>query len=106
MGILRPGNTDVSWVLGMASFDVFSGDAVGLCGLQQLRLSERRSATVGTGVKRDTNVIAGWDICGEHARSSRGRTRCRLCVSSFPDRRRGAADCRSRGFVDAFVLVI
>ena len=41
----------------MADFDVFNGDADGICALTQLRLSEPRSATLVTGVKRDINLL-------------------------------------------------
>ncbi len=41
----------------MAYFDVFNGDADGLCALQQLRLAEPRDATLVTGVKRDIGLL-------------------------------------------------
>lgn len=41
----------------MAYFDVFNGDADGLCALQQLRLAEPRAATLVTGVKRDIALL-------------------------------------------------
>lgn len=41
----------------MADFDVFNGDADGICALTQLRLAEPRSATLVTGVKRDINLL-------------------------------------------------
>lgn len=41
----------------MADFDVFNGDADGLCALHQLRLSEPRRATLVTGVKRDIALL-------------------------------------------------
>lgn len=40
-----------------AYFDVFNGDADGLCALHQLRLSEPRDAALVTGVKRDTKLL-------------------------------------------------
>ena len=47
----------------MADFDVFNGDADGICALHQLRLAEPRVATLVTGVKRDIallkRVVAG-----------------------------------------------
>ena len=47
----------------MADFDVFNGDADGICALHQLRLAEPRPATLVTGVKRDIallkRVVAG-----------------------------------------------
>lgn len=43
----------------MAFFDVFNGDADGLCSLQQLRLSDPRETTLVTGVKRDIGLLAG-----------------------------------------------
>jgi len=41
----------------MAHFDVFNGDADGLCALQQLRLAHPRDATLVTGVKRDIALL-------------------------------------------------
>ncbi len=41
----------------MAYFDVFNGDADGLCALQQLRLATPREATLVTGVKRDIALL-------------------------------------------------
>lgn len=42
----------------MANFDVFNGDADGICALTQLRLAEPREATLVTGVKRDISLLA------------------------------------------------
>ena len=42
----------------MAHFDVFNGDADGLCSLHQLRLAEPREAILLTGVKRDVGLLA------------------------------------------------
>lgn len=42
----------------MAHFDVFNGDADGLCALHQLRLARPREATLITGVKRDTELVS------------------------------------------------
>ncbi len=41
----------------MATFDVFNGDADGICALLQLRLAEPRESTLVTGVKRDINLL-------------------------------------------------
>ncbi len=41
----------------MAHFDVFNGDADGICALHQLRLAEPRESTLITGVKRDINLL-------------------------------------------------
>lgn len=41
----------------MAYFDVFNGDADGICALQQLRLAEPRAATLVTGVKREIDLL-------------------------------------------------
>ncbi|MCU0834160.1 MAG: acetyltransferase [Chromatiaceae bacterium] len=41
----------------MAQFDVFNGDADGICALQQLRLAEPRETTLVTGVKRDIGLL-------------------------------------------------
>lgn len=45
---VQPGSTD---------FDVFNGDADGLCGLHQLRLAEPRDAKLVTGCKRDIALV-------------------------------------------------
>ena len=42
----------------MIHFDVFNGDADGLCALTQLRNAEPREAELITGVKRDINLLA------------------------------------------------
>ncbi len=42
----------------MADYDVFNGDADGICALHQLRLAEPRAATLVTGVKRDIALLA------------------------------------------------
>jgi hypothetical protein len=41
----------------MADYDVFNGDADGICALTQLRLAEPRNATLITGVKRDIDLL-------------------------------------------------
>ena len=41
----------------MTHFDVFNGDADGLCALQQLRLAAPRDAVLVTGVKRDIALL-------------------------------------------------
>lgn len=41
----------------MANFDVFNGDADGICALIQLRNAEPRDATLVTGVKRDIALL-------------------------------------------------
>lgn len=42
----------------MSCFDVFNGDADGLCALQQLRLEDPRDSVLVTGVKRDIGLLA------------------------------------------------
>ncbi|MFK7731665.1 MAG: DHH family phosphoesterase [Pseudomonadales bacterium] len=42
----------------MPDYDVFNGDADGICALIQLRKAEPRDATLVTGVKRDINLLA------------------------------------------------
>ena len=39
------------------SYDIFNGDADGLCALHQLRLEEPRAAELVTGVKRDISLL-------------------------------------------------
>lgn len=41
----------------MSDFDVFNGDADGICALHMLRIAEPRSATLITGVKRDIALL-------------------------------------------------
>ena len=41
----------------MTCFDVFNGDADGICALQQLRLAMPRDAVLVTGVKRDVSLL-------------------------------------------------
>ena len=41
----------------MANFDVFNGDADGICALTQLRNAQPREATLVTGVKRDIKLL-------------------------------------------------
>jgi len=45
----------------MTDYDVFNGDADGICALLQLRLAEPRAATLVTGVKRDIQLLATLD---------------------------------------------
>ncbi len=45
----------------MGFYDIFNGDADGLCGLQQLRLADPRDARLVTGTKRDTSLLATID---------------------------------------------
>jgi hypothetical protein len=40
-----------------AYYDIFNGDADGICALHQLRLAEPREATLVTGVKRDIQLL-------------------------------------------------
>ena len=50
----------------MRFYDIFNGDADGLCGLQQLRLAAPRDAELVTGTKRDTALLARIDpIAGD-----------------------------------------
>ncbi len=41
----------------MANYDVFNGDADGICALQQLRLQTPREATLISGLKRDIDLL-------------------------------------------------
>ena len=41
----------------MQFYDIFNGDADGICALQQLRLEEPRSSVLVTGVKRDIRLL-------------------------------------------------
>ncbi len=42
----------------MTDYDLFNGDADGICALQQLRLSEPKETHLITGIKRDINLFA------------------------------------------------
>lgn len=42
----------------MTDYDVFNGDADGICALHQLRLADPREAVLVTGVKRDIGLLA------------------------------------------------
>jgi oligoribonuclease NrnB/cAMP/cGMP phosphodiesterase (DHH superfamily) len=41
----------------VTNYDIFNGDADGICALLQLRLAEPREAQLVTGVKRDINLL-------------------------------------------------
>ena len=41
----------------MQFYDIFNGDADGICALQQLRLEEPRASLLVTGVKRDVRLL-------------------------------------------------
>ena len=45
----------------MKFYDIFNGDADGICALHQLRLDEPRDAELITGVKRDIGLVARLD---------------------------------------------
>jgi hypothetical protein len=45
----------------MSNYDVFNGDADGICALHQLRLEEPRDAVLVTGAKRDIELLARVD---------------------------------------------
>lgn len=45
----------------MAHYDVFNGDADGICALHQLRLEDPRASTLVTGAKRDIALLARVD---------------------------------------------
>jgi len=45
----------------MKFYDIFNGDADGICALHQLRLEEPRAAELVTGVKRDIELVARVD---------------------------------------------
>jgi len=46
----------------MATFDIFNGDADGICALTQLRNAEPCDSELVTGVKRDIKLLAGLEI--------------------------------------------
>jgi len=49
----------------MADYDIFNGDADGICALLQLRLAEPRETTLVTGVKRDINLVKKVDASAD-----------------------------------------
>ena len=42
----------------MSTYDLFNGDADGICSLQQLRLEQPEASTLVTGIKRDINLFS------------------------------------------------
>ena len=46
----------------MTNFDVFNGDADGICALVQLRLANPSKAELITGVKRDIKLLSRVDV--------------------------------------------
>ena len=46
----------------MADFDIFNGDADGICALTQLRHAEPRTSTLITGVKRDIKLVSKAEV--------------------------------------------
>lgn len=44
------------------NYDIFNGDADGLCALHQMRLAQPETATLVTGVKRDIGLLAKIDV--------------------------------------------
>lgn len=63
---MRPGFGD-GVVFLMGSFDVFNGDADGICALHQLRLAEPFDSTLVTGVKRDIELLKNVEAsAGDH----------------------------------------
>lgn len=67
----------------MTHFDVFNGDADGLCALHQLRLAEPTESVLVTGVKRDIGLLA-------HVNASKGDSVTVLDISL--DKNRTALD--------------
>ncbi|PWT71963.1 MAG: acetyltransferase [Proteobacteria bacterium] len=50
-----------------SSYDIFNGDADGICALQQLRLSEPKESQLITGVKRDVRLVReARAVAGDH----------------------------------------
>lgn len=45
----------------MQNYDIFNGDADGLCALQQLRLDDPRDSILVTGIKRDISLVSRVD---------------------------------------------
>lgn len=41
----------------MAKFDLFNGDADGICALKQLRLADPKDSTLVAGIKRDIKLL-------------------------------------------------
>src|SRR5437763_511507 len=52
-----PSDLSAAFAPAMNHFDVFNGDADGVCSLLQLRLAAPRASTLVTGVKRDVGLL-------------------------------------------------
>ena len=53
-----PKSLIVMWAVKLMQFyDIFNGDADGICALHQLRLEEPRESVLVTGVKRDIHLL-------------------------------------------------
>ena len=50
----------------MTDYDVFNGDADGICALVQLRHAEPRNAQLITGVKRDISLLKQVGYCARY----------------------------------------
>ena len=85
----------------MTRYDVFNGDADGICALHQLRLDEPRDAELVTGVKRDIGLVArinaqvlvelfqDWAIKGTRVSGSQTVVELLARIASGPQYRRG-----------------
>jgi hypothetical protein len=47
------------------AYDIFNGDADGICALHQLRMANPKDAVLVTGVKRDIELLRRVECCGE-----------------------------------------
>src|SRR6185295_2164578 len=54
----KPARDESGYTSVMQFYDIFNGDADGICALQQLRLADPRESILVTGVKRDINLLS------------------------------------------------
>ena len=81
----------------MPDFDIFNGDADGICALHQLRLAEPREALLITGVKRDIALVSRADAAaGDRAGAGAG-DRVTVLDISFDRNRAAVAALLERG---------
>ena len=76
-------------LLAMQFYDIFNGDADGICALHQLRLEEPRASVLVTGVKRDVRLL-------DRVHAAAGRRAHRARHLAQGQRRRPGAPARGR----------
>ena len=80
MNVLRAGPRErIAFGDTVAFYDIFNGDADGICALHQLRMTEPREAELVTGTKREIRLV---ERC---AAASGAQARRRYCISLTED---------------------